>query len=402
MANLSLRMLSVFLLAAFLLNISNYLFMRLYNQPYQARLNYLYPKTASGVEMSRIPIKDSYWFADTQYAPKERFATMNQRTVFNESEQSTYSAYYLMLGKYKTTIKDELEDCPELPPGLGPELENRAMIAKNIDNFESKLNDVKPGGIYKPTSCKSRQSVAVIIAYRGFKGYLTTLMNILHPFLIKQQLDYQIFVIVQSNTSQPYNRGKLLNVGFTEATRYRKSGWQCIILHEPHIVPMDSRNLYRCSWFPKQLATSVERPVKASYVPLLGGAIAMTSEQFLKVNGFSNAYWDNDADYYDLYHRINFTNYYVENSFPLVGRFKTLRKGLALWHKSEYLTTPPPLYLLDGLTSLSYTVDVFELKRLYTYVQVNIDGITGKESKIKLYNKLLNPVTTNKTAEQLK
>lgn len=46
MANLSLRMLSVFLLAAFLLNISNYLFMRLYNQPYQARLNYLYPKTA--------------------------------------------------------------------------------------------------------------------------------------------------------------------------------------------------------------------------------------------------------------------------------------------------------------------------------------------------------------------
>lgn len=74
---------------------------------------------SSGVEMSRIPIKDSYWFADTQYAPKKRFATMNQRTVLNESEQSTYSAYYLMLGKYRTTIKDELEDCPELPPGLG-------------------------------------------------------------------------------------------------------------------------------------------------------------------------------------------------------------------------------------------------------------------------------------------
>ncbi|CAH0589181.1 unnamed protein product [Chrysodeixis includens] len=355
-----------------------------------------------GVEINRIPIKDAYWFGDAQYVYKERPSKLNinprSSTSLNDSESTTYSAYYLLLDKVKSTLQEQ-EDCPELPPGLGPELGNRAMIAKNIENFESKLNDVKPGGIYKPTSCKSRQSVAVIIAYRGFKGYLTTLMNILHPFLIKQQLDYQIFVIVQSNTSQPYNRGKLLNVGFTEATRYRKSGWQCIILHEPYIVPMDSRNLYRCSWYPKQLATTVERPVKASYTPLLGGAIAMTSEQFLKVNGFSNAYWDNDADYYDLYQRLNFTNYLVENSFPLVGRFRTVRKGLALWHKSEYLTTPAPLYLLDGLTSLSYTVDNFELKRLYTLIQVNIDGITGKESKAKLYDNLLNPVTNNPTEQ---
>lgn len=38
---------------------------------------------------------------------------------------------------------------------------------------------------------------------------------------------------------------------------------------------------------------------------MFGGAVAISAEQFISINGFSNNYWDNDADYEDLYKRYS-------------------------------------------------------------------------------------------------
>ncbi|XP_049706713.2 beta-1,4-galactosyltransferase 1 [Helicoverpa armigera] len=397
MASFAVRMLSIFVFVALLLNITNYLFIRIHSPPRPISYRNAYSKSSS-IRAVRRSLNPRYWSSSVECDDQGRASTATQQSNYTQADVVT-DIYYLMFEKIKSTTEKKMENCPELPSGLGPELEDRSIIAKNLEYFETKSSEVKPGGIYRPTTCKPLHSVAIIIAYRGCKNYISTFLNIMHPFLIKQQLDYQIFVVEQSNKTQPYNRGKLLNVGFAEATRSRKDGFSCIILHEPHIVPMDSRNLYRCSWYPRQLATSVERPLKAPYVPLLGGAIAMTPEQFAKFNGFSNLYWGNDADYYDLYNRINMTNYYIENSNPVVGKYKTIRKGLALWHKSEFMTTPSPLYLLDGLTTLSYSVDSFELRRFYTYLQVNIDTENDNKMKTDQINTVLHPVTYETTPE---
>ncbi|KAJ8714930.1 hypothetical protein PYW08_004911 [Mythimna loreyi] len=394
MTSFTLRLMLVFMFAALVLNVSNYLFVRVYNAASQNTYKAVRYRSAPGtIKAKNYLVDPKFWSSLVKCDNNTSNSNNTSSSNYSEPATITPSAFInnLMPRRQKTTEEKIMEDCPELPPGLGPELEDRSLISTNFHySIKAKMDDVKMGGIYQPTHCKARQSVAIIIAYRGCKHNLNTFMNTLHTFLIKQQLDYQIFVVEQTNRTQPFNRGKLLNVGFTEATRYRSDGFRCIIFHEPHIVPVDSRNLYRCSWYPRQLAMLVERPVKAPYLPLVGGAIAVTPEQFLKFNGFSNAYWGNDADYYDFYNRINNSNYNIESSLPLVGKYKSIRKGLGLWTKSQTLTTPYPLYLLDGLTSLSYTVDNIELKRLFTYLQVNIDTVESKV-RAKKYDKLLNP-----------
>lgn len=51
------------------------------------------------------------------------------------------------------------------------------------------------GGRYKPRNCLSRNRVAIIVPYRDRETHLKILMQNLHPFLQRQQLDYRIYVI---------------------------------------------------------------------------------------------------------------------------------------------------------------------------------------------------------------
>ncbi|KAF9424594.1 hypothetical protein HW555_000405 [Spodoptera exigua] len=411
MANFSLRLLSIFVLTAVVVNITNYYFIKMY-RPRHDLMKYGYTKatkSARGFE-SRRSLSPKSWSSavvcdnceedSSSSSQKPNITELNKADISSNLTPSSASKSMLE-STSQTTTETVIQNCPEIPPNLdintptnspGPEF-GRSHDTKNF--IEDKIIDVLPGGIYQPQNCKSLQSVAVIIAYRGCKGYLNIFMEVLHPFLIKQQLDYQVFVVEQSNKTQPFNRGKLLNVGFAEANHHRKDGFQCIIFHDPLIIPTDTRNLYRCSWYPRQLATFVERAQKPPYAPLLGGAVAITPQQFVKFNGFSNGYWGNDADYFDLYFRMNTTNYYVENSVTHIGKYKTLRKGLPLWQQSAILSTPSSVYIMDGLTSLKYTVDKVELKRLFTYLQVNIDDATvsSTQKMTKQYDKLLSSST---------
>ncbi|KAH9638924.1 hypothetical protein HF086_013823 [Spodoptera exigua] len=364
MASFSLRLLSIFVLTAVVVNITNYYFIKMY-RPRHDLMKYGYTKatkSASGFE-SRRSLSPKSWSSavvcdnceedSSSSSQKPNITELNKADISSNLTPSSVSKSMLE-STSQTTTETVIQNCPEF---------GRSHDTKNF--IEDKIIDVLPGGIYQPQNCKSLQSVAVIIAYRGCKGYLNIFMEVLHPFLIKQQLDYQVFVIEQSNKTQPFNRGKLLNVGFAEANHHRKDGFQCIIFHDPLIIPTDTRNLYRCSWYPRQLATFVERAQKPPYAPLLGGAVAITPQQFVKFNGFSNGYWGNDADYFDLYFR------------------------------SAILSTPSSVYIMDGLTSLKYTVDKVELKRLFTYLQVNIDDATvsSTQKMTKQYDKLLSSST---------
>ncbi|CAB3253133.1 unnamed protein product [Arctia plantaginis] len=385
MANLSLRMLYFCLFAAVLINGSNYIFMRIFYPGGKRISNYYYPKTESGMATDRSLLYSEVWFRGFRSNfNNEMISTIDHHEVLHNKTLNATELHDVMV---------EVSRCPVLPPGLGEiDIHSNLLDEKQSD---VKHSNVKVGGVYQPPTCKARQSAAVIIAYRGCRKYLTTFLLFLHPLLIKQQLDYQIFVVEQSNNSQHFNRGMLLNVGFAEAQKRRKNGWDCIIFHEAHIVPTDSRNLYRCSWYPRQLAAHVERRVLGSYVPKFGGAVAMTPEQYSKVNGFSNKYWGNDADFEDLYNRVINANYFIETTLPVLGKYKTLEKHTgAVRVKSEYIATVSPLYLLDGLTSLSYKVELFQAKRLYTELKVNISETSDTESYKQYHDKILNTSST--------
>lgn len=63
--------------------------------------------------------------------------------------------------------------------------------------MEKEFSDVKPGGRGYPMDCVARHRVAIVIPFRDRPQHLQALLYNLHPMLLRQQIDYQIFVVEQ-------------------------------------------------------------------------------------------------------------------------------------------------------------------------------------------------------------
>lgn len=145
--------------------------------------------------------------------------------------------------------------CPPTPPDLiGPiEVDSSPDLMETVE--KSLISKVEAGGRYKPSECKARDRVAIIIPYRDRKQHLPILLKNLHPFLMKQQIDYGIFIIEQSSDGN-FNRAKLFNVGFVEALKLYE--WDCFIFHDVDLLPMDDRNLYTCPDQPRHMSVAID------------------------------------------------------------------------------------------------------------------------------------------------
>jgi hypothetical protein len=54
------------------------------------------------------------------------------------------------------------------------------------------------GGRFKPKECKARNILAIIVPYRQREFHLKVFLRYIHPFLMRQQLEYSVFVVEQS------------------------------------------------------------------------------------------------------------------------------------------------------------------------------------------------------------
>jgi hypothetical protein len=99
-------------------------------------------------------------------------------------------------------------------------------------------------------------------------------------------LDYQIFIIEQSD-DKPFNRGKLLNVGYKFAC---DKGCDYFVFHDVDMLPEDVD--YSYSDKPLHLATHLqEHDYETTFFDYFGGVTMFTKEDFELINGFSNEYW---------------------------------------------------------------------------------------------------------------
>lgn len=102
------------------------------------------------------------------------------------------------------------ELCPLIPPKLGEfdtfdtvlltqfSTVGRVKVLLNpptLEEVAERIPDLLPGGRFKPTECQSRHKVAIIVPYRDREDHLRALLFNLHPILMRQQIDYGIFVI---------------------------------------------------------------------------------------------------------------------------------------------------------------------------------------------------------------
>ncbi|XP_061484375.1 beta-1,4-galactosyltransferase 3-like isoform X2 [Rhineura floridana] len=159
----------------------------------------------------------------------------------------------------------------------------------------SKNPYVQSGGRYSPPHCVARYKTAVIVPYRNHEKYLQHFLYYLHPFLQRQQLNYCIYLIHQAG-SGPFNRAKLLNTGVREAMK--DDDWDCLLLHDVDLIPENDYNTYVCDdYSPRHLSTAIDKLYYSfPYWSFFGGVFALTPEQYMKINGFPNTYWDSDGE----------------------------------------------------------------------------------------------------------
>jgi hypothetical protein len=63
------------------------------------------------------------------------------------------------------------------------------------------------------------------------------------------------FFFLQSGNDR-FNRGKLMNVGFTEALKY--DNFDCFVFHDADLLPENDKNLYFCDNNVRQLSSAID------------------------------------------------------------------------------------------------------------------------------------------------
>ncbi len=132
-------------------------------------------------------------------------------------------------------------------------------------------SSIKLGGHWFPLNCTAQYRVAIIIPYRNRDMQLRVFLNFMHPFLQKQQLDYQIFLIepvrkiyrmkktkfflIFKIANITFNRALLFNIGYQEVMKHY--AWECLIFHDVDLIPEDDRNIYSCPPEPRHMSVAV-------------------------------------------------------------------------------------------------------------------------------------------------
>ncbi|KAK6629752.1 hypothetical protein RUM43_003570 [Polyplax serrata] len=286
-------------------------------------------------------------------------------------EEFQNGSYTLNSSSYSTPILTGIPTCPPIPPNLTGPIKIRVTFEK-FSVIEKDFVDLEPGGIYRPKDCKARNVVALVIPYRDRPAQLAIFLNNIHRLLMKQQIDYRIFVIEQDGNG-PFNRGKLLNVGFTEALKLRD--FDCFIFHDVDLIPEDDRNLYTCPEQPRHMSVAVDKFHYAlPYRDLFGGVCAFTTEHFKLTNGFSNVFWGWGGEDDDLYTRLRRKGLNVSRYPPTIARYTMLphAKQTPNPRRYEIMEKGRKTQNRDGLNSLSYNLRKFENKKLYTWILVEL------------------------------
>ncbi|KAI6171161.1 Beta-1,4-N-acetylgalactosaminyltransferase bre-4 [Aphelenchoides bicaudatus] len=279
--------------------------------------------------------------------------------------------------------------CPNEPPGLiGPiKVDQNEHTYEQIEQMYPQLS---VGGHGRPIDCKARHKVAIIVPYRDRDTHLRIFLNNIHSLLLKQQLDYAIFIVEQI-ANQTFNRAKLMNIGFAEANKLYK--WDCYVFHDVDLLPENDKNIYSCPEQPRHLSVAVDTlDYKLSYVSLFGGATALTRQQFEKLNGFSNDYWGWGGEDDDISTRVSLAGYKISRYSQKIARYTMIK------HVHEKRTNPVNecrytlmkethgRYLQDGLSNLKY--ELKQVRQLPTHTKITVD-LLETESRKKLQREKL-------------
>ncbi|XP_013188218.1 beta-1,4-N-acetylgalactosaminyltransferase bre-4 [Amyelois transitella] len=240
--------------------------------------------------------------------------------------------------------------------------------SKEIGNFSAQgIVD----GSFMPENCQPMFSVAILVTYRNRQRHLDVFLPYMHNFLRKQNIHYKIYLIEQLD-EKPWNKGVLYNIGAKYAIADK---FPCLVLHDVDLLPLDAANLYVCMAQPRHVSASIDKfRFVLIYDWLVGGVMAIRSDQYISINGFSNSFqnWGGEDD--DLADRI------LSNNLDILRFPRDMSEYTMLTHSHEPVNSARESVMQenkmlghkDGMNSVKYDSVQVKAQRLCTWIGVKL------------------------------
>ena len=133
--------------------------------------------------------------------------------------------------------------------------------------------------------------LGVIVPYRNREEHLEEFKKKISKHLNKQGIPFEL-IIVHQDDAKLFNRGMLLNIGFTYTEKY---GCNYVVFHDVDMLPLHVD--YSFSNIPIHLPNEVyvedgtRKKLRDTFDEYFGGVTMFPMNIFKEINGYSNKYW---------------------------------------------------------------------------------------------------------------
>jgi len=153
----------------------------------------------------------------------------------------------------------------------------------------------------------------IIIPYRNREEHLNIFLSSMKDLNVK-------ILIVEQDNNKKFNRGWLLNVGFT----YYKDKYEKFIFHDVDSIPSDNLKKFYCYFGKKTIHLAHLPTYKYTFETFFGGILSISKNLFIKMNGFPHLEgWGGEDDIlYNRYVKYCYKRYKIYK--PKKGHYKLL------------------------------------------------------------------------------
>jgi hypothetical protein len=199
------------------------------------------------------------------------------------------------------------------------------------------------------------KKLAVIVPYRDREHHLKEFVSHMEKMFNDEEIPFEIAIVEQAD-DLPFNRAKLLNIGFKEL-----ENCDYFAFHDVDMLPIDSD--YGYPEGPTHLASEVEQfNWGLPYDGYFGGVTLFDKDSFLLINGYSNEYWGWGAEDDDVLHRCvskGIETFRKDCKYKSLGHERNIEripylKNVAKLQNFQKLIDPSQEILKDGLSTLKY------------------------------------------------
>ena len=242
------------------------------------------------------------------------------------------------------------------------------------------------------------KKLGIVVPYRNRFEQLQEFKREIKKYLKRKKIPHEIFV-VQQDDAKLFNRGMLLNIGYTYA---KNSQCDYVVFHDVDMLPF--RVDYSYSDIPIHLATRFKNISRTTFEEYFGGVTMFPMEQFEKINGYSNKYWgwgyeDTDLLYRCIKNNLKLDTLKIKNQYSNNQKLRFNGSNAYVRGKNKFDFTKPLTFFIsfkpDELTcNVEQYTDDFNIFTIPGY-DFSISYNSYSRYTICLFNRELKPLFAN-------